>query len=353
MVNKPPLNKILLIAFLSHLFLFGGNTCFSQVNKKGVSTFPRTTTTTNSDTSSNRSSLAWLNKYSKVATYLPHDNSPMKIVGINFIVMQNDSGGNGFTNSPEHIKELREIFGYMRNIYVHNTKPSDPIAGVVDLKSKFIDFELKGIFFYKNSKLNKSANVSALLNHLIRNDPDRLEFLNVFITEASHGLAYATRGTGYGTAGNLGVVMPGLWSWSPGSDYASATEMAHEIGHIFDLCHTYLRGGCAGTLEAMGKDPDTGDWFPDVFGTPYPGNAPHTAPTKEFPWEYDVRKDTADRVTNNLHGGFRDESYLSQLKIANCHRALAVKNASRYVFNCGYDELNPWIITSDETGDLS
>ena len=267
--------------------------------------------------------------------------------------MQNDTGGNGFTDSEEHLKELRALFGYVKNLYAKNAKPSDPIPGVTELKSKFIDLELKGIYFYKNSTLNKSANVSGLLSYLTKNDPDRLQYLNVFITEAGHGLAYATRGMLYDTKANLGVVMPGIWSWSPGSDYASATEMAHEIGHIFDLCHTYLRGGCAGTLDAMGKDPDTGDWFPDVFGTPYPGNAPHTAPTKEFPWEYDVRKDSTDRVTNNLHGGFRDESYLSPLQIAKCHRALTVKNASRYVTSCTYDANNPWIITSDEEWDFS
>ena len=267
--------------------------------------------------------------------------------------MQNDTGGNGFTDSEEHLKELRTLFGYVKNLYAKNAKPSDPITGVKELKSKFIDLELKGIYFYKNSTLNKSANVPGLLQYLIKNDPDRLQYLNVFITEAGHGLAYTTRGMSYETKGNLGVVMHGIWSWSPGSDYASATEMAHEIGHIFDLCHTYLRGGCAGTLAAMGTDPDTGDWFPDVFGTPYPGNAPHTAPTKEFPWEYDVYMDSADKVTNNLHGGFREESYLSPLQIAKCHRALTVKNASRYVTSCTYDANNPWIITTDEEWDFS
>ncbi len=267
--------------------------------------------------------------------------------------MQNDSGGNGFTNSEAHLKELQKFFGYMKNIYVHNPKPSDPIEDVVELKSKFIDFELKGIYFYKNTPLNKSANVTGLLQYLMKNDSVRLQYLNVFITEAGHGLAYATRGASYDTKGNLGLVMPGIWSWSPGSDYASATEMAHEIGHIFDLCHTYLKGGCAGTLEAMGKDPDTGDWFPDVFGTPYPGNAPHTAPTKDFPWEYDVSKDTADKVTNNLEGGFRDESYLSPLQIAKCQRALYLKNASRYLISCTYDSSNPWIIFSNENWDFS
>jgi len=306
-----------------------------------------------SDTSCNRSSSAWKNIYSKVATYLPHENSPLKTVGINLIIMQNDTGGNGYTDSEEHLKELRTLFGYVKNLYAKNSKPSDPIQGVTDLKSKFIDLELKGIYFYKNSTLNKSANVQGLLSYLTKNDPERLQYLNVFLTEAGHGLAYATRGVSYDTKGNLGVVMPGIWSWSPGSNYASATEMAHEIGHIFDLCHTYLGGGCAGTLKAMGTDPDTGDWFPDVFGTPYPGNAPHTAPTKVFPWEYDVNKDTADKVTNNLHGGFRDESYLSPLQIAKCHRALSVKNASRYVTSCTYDSSNAWIIASDEEWDFS
>ena len=346
------MKKIIALFFFSVLLWLGNTNCFSQVNKRGVSTYPKPQTTS-ADTSCNRSSTAWKNKYNKVATYLPHENSPLKTVGINLIIMQNDTGGNGFTDSEEHLKELKTLFGYVKNLYAKNGKPSDPISGVTELKSKFIDLELKGIYFYKNTALNKSANVSGLIQYLMKNDSARLQYLNVFITEAGHGLAYATRGASYDTKGNLGLVMPGIWSWSPGSDYASATEMAHEIGHIFDLCHTYLKGGCAGTLEAMGKDPDSGDWFPDVFGTPYPGNAPHTAPTKEFPWEYDVHKDTSDKVTNNLHGGFRDESYLSPLQIAKCHRALTVKNASRYVISCTYDSLNPSVITTNEDWDFS
>ncbi|MBP6658972.1 MAG: hypothetical protein KA284_14020, partial [Bacteroidia bacterium] len=155
-----------------------------------------------SDTSCNRSSSAWKNIYSKVATYLPHENSPLKTVGINLIIMQNDTGGNGYTDSEEDLKELRTLFGYVKNLYAKNAKPSDPIQGVTDLKSKFIDLELKGIYFYKNSTLNKSANVQGLLSYLTKNDPERLQYLNVFLTEAGHGLAYATRGVSYDTKGN-------------------------------------------------------------------------------------------------------------------------------------------------------
>ncbi len=226
----------------------------------------------------NRTSSSWLNKYSKVATYLPFSNSPSKVIGINFIIYQDDFGNNGFTTAD--LGQLTYIFNSMRNIFVNNNTPSDPISGVTELTSKFIDFDLKGIYFYRNSILNHSINGSALMQYLYDNDPARLNCINIFINEASHGLAYATRGANYNFTSDLYVILPGVWSWSPGSNYASATEMAHEIGHNLDLCHTYLGGNCATSLSGMGTDPDDGDWFNDVFGSPYPGNAPHYYPNQ-------------------------------------------------------------------------
>lgn len=299
------------------------------------------------------SSSSWLNKYSKVITYLPISNSPSKIIGMNFIVIQDDLGNNNFQNNTIDIDRLNLFYNYMNNVYRDNGQPSDGVNGVVELTKKYVEFELKGIYFYRNTTLNTSINGSNLLAYLTQVDPNRLNYLNVFLTNGS-GYAQATRGSSYNTNLNLFANLRGIYSASPLSDYAAATLMAHEMGHTLDLCHTYLGGGCASTLAAMGTNPEDGDFFDDVFG-PYPGNAPHYRPNEPpiYPaWDYDVTLSQTDKITNNLLGGFKAEYYLSPLQIAKMHRALTFKTIRRYLINCVYDVNNPWEITTSEDWDF-
>ena len=113
-----------------------------------------------------RSSTAWVNRYNKVATWIPSSTSPMKFVGVNFIVIQNNSGANNFTNNTSDLNDLNNIFNWMRNLYVNNPPPSDPILGVTELTSKGIDFILEGVYFYQNTTLNGSANISSMIQYL-------------------------------------------------------------------------------------------------------------------------------------------------------------------------------------------
>ena len=244
----------------------------------------------------------------------------------------------------------------MNNVYRDNGLPSDLISWVVELTKKYIEFELKGIYFYRSPSLNTSNDGDAMISYLRLNDPARLQYLNVFITNGN-GYAQATRGADYDLNKDLYANLRGMYSQGQGSDYAAATLLAHEIGHCLDLCHTYIcpNCGCYSLLSQMGTNPDNGDYFDDVFGSPYPGNAPHFKPGDPpiYPiWEFDVALSQTDKITNNLLGGFRAQYYLSPLQIAKIHRALALKTARRYLINCVYDVTNPWNITSNEDWDF-
>lgn len=301
-------------------------------------------------------SSSWLNKYKKVLTYLPHDNSPSKKIGINLIIFQDDLGVNNFQNNSVDNQRLNYFFSSMLNVYQHNGQPSDPISGVTELTKKYVEFDLKGIYFYRNTTLNTSTYGPAMISYLRQNDPARLQFLNVFITNGN-GYAQATRGATYDLNLDLYANLSGMYSNLPSSDYAAATLMAHEMCHTLDLCHTYICPycGCYSTLSGMGTNPEDGDYFDDVFGLPYPGNAPHYKPNDppiNPPWDYDVTLSSTDRITNNLLGGFRAEYYLSPLQIAKMHRALALKTVRRYLIDCVYDVNNPWNISSNEDWDF-
>lgn len=307
----------------------------------------------------NSTSSAWLNKYSKVSTYTPTINSPINILHVNFIIIQDDNFGNNFLNNLNDRATLEQIFNWMRNVYLSNDQASDPIPGVTYLPQKYIDFTLDGIYFYQNTSLNNSTNGYNMINFISSYFPARLKSLNIFFTEGGQGWAHATRGVNYNNTDDLWINMLGVWSGSPGSNYASSVNLAHEMGHCLDLCHTYVCSGggcgCFSSLSQMGIDPDNGDYFDDVFGLPIPGNAPHYKPNDppiNPNWGYDTYLSFSDKITNNLMGGFQAEQYLSPLQIAKMHRALKLKSAKRYLANCIYNSTNPWYINSTEEWDF-
>ena len=304
-------------------------------------------------------SASWSNIYKKVATYRPNTNSPTKVIGINFIIFQDALGGNNFQkNNAIHNQRLDNIFGYLRSVYFSNNPASDPIAGVVDLPQKFIDFELKGIYYYRSSQYNTSNDGDGMINYLRLNDPLRLNYLNIFLTNGN-GYAHASRGDDFSQTSDLFISLRGIYGdgLSTVSDYASSILMGHEMGHVLDLCHTYIcpSCGCYSSLSFMRTNPEDGDYFDDIFGTTYPGNAPHYKPGDppiNPSWSYDVTLSTTDKITNNLLGGFQASQNLSPLQIGKAHRALALKSARRYLINCVYDSNNPWTISGNEDWDF-
>ena len=110
-------------------------------------------------------------------------------------------------------------------------------------------------------------------------------------------------------------------------DYAATTTLAHELGHSFDLLHTYIGGGAS---AYCGKSADDPEYLSDVFG-PWPGNCPHFAPDKIYPWGFNTASSTNDRKTNNMMGGFQSSRYFSPKQIGIMHRALTIKTVKRYV----------------------
>ena len=127
-----------------------------------------------------------------------------KILGINFIIFLDNAGGNNFTNSD--ISSLITIFIWLRDKYRYNDPHSDPISGVVESTSKYVDFILEGIYFYKSSTLNTSTDGGSMIQYLQLNDPSKLKYLNIYFTEGGSGWAHSTRGALYNSNSNLTMI---------------------------------------------------------------------------------------------------------------------------------------------------
>jgi len=125
---------------------------------------------------------------------------------------------------------------------------------------------------------------------------------------------------------------------SADGDYAAATNLAHELGHVLDLLHTYI----GGNETSKPKNPD---YLWDIFGYTFSG-------FHVIDWGKDPCLSATDMVTNNLMGGNQTSQYASPLQIGKMHRALHIYNVRKYT-DCTCDTKKPWLIDKDEIWDFN
>lgn len=124
----------------------------------------------------------------------------------------------------------------------------------------------------------------------------------------------------------------------PAGDYAAATNIAHELGHVLDLLHTY-----SGASET--NNPKNNDYMWDLFGAQFSGY-------NTIDWGKDPCIYSYDNVSNNLMGGNQTSQYTSPMQIGKMHRALHIYNVKKYA-DCSCDAKKPWIISKNEIWDFN
>ena len=158
------------------------------------------------------------------ANNIPNVNSIVKIVKVDFNILQNGSGGGNFINSTTDaqngIPRLNNILGWINNYYNNNAASNIiPLNVTVNnLPKEDIQFELGNIYFYNNATYWKSSNVSTLLN-LVINDVSRNpnavnDRLQLFFSEGwyngsilSH-ITVTNGGSGYTSPPNVSFASP-------------------------------------------------------------------------------------------------------------------------------------------------
>jgi len=333
-------------------------------------------------------STAYLNKYSTIPYYEYSDTDPIKKVIINFVIFQKDDGTDNYQNiapdlgdnNPSDKYGIDRLMGFIDNLnsrYLNND-PSNPVSGVVDLEDSRFKFVLNNIYFYKDTSGYSTNNLSALTTIIGNQTPDEvynvgnynsnisdLEEINVFFTESTGSSnAYVS------AVGDLGIDLccaicrsyrDHLSNPTIG-DYATGGGIAHELAHNLGVCHTYLGGGCGTAIASMNSQES---WFIDIFGGPYPGNAPHITSIAPYPdcppltvqWDADPWDNSytySDRVTNNIMGNqVSSRRYMSPSQYAKVNREAYLGPLRKYILDDCYLSNSPIVVNTDEIWDFN
>ena len=149
-----------------------------------------------------------------------------------------------------------------------------------------------------------------------------------FLSQGANGLAY------YPSYNNLNadqsVMM--LYNWS---GYRTASAIAHEIGHNFNLIHPFQTDYCSSP-----------DYLSDVYGSTPPG----ICPLIDLAWEIDPFLVNGDGITNNLMCSGPVQKYLSPMQVGIIHRSLALTSVRKYVVDC-YSPV-PLVISNSQIWDF-
>lgn len=336
------------------LFLLIFITCFAPNNVKSQLTIsdyfncsienPYPNTSNSPMTSCEGHSAAFLAKYGNQSFWIPSVSNPSILtIKVNLNIMQDGNGSGNF--SLNDIESLEQIFNWMADIYQFNDQPSDPINGVFFIPDTYIRFEIGGIYFYNESSLHRTTSSVQLLNYLRTNYPERLNELNIFFTEPLN--------TGQTSGGTNSL--PSLTNFaldqcivtykkfSIGSEgyWACAGHLAHEMGHVLGLLHTY--GGISCCPESCIET--NMDYLDDVFGNDGVNHdCYHDSGFSCNPF------DSGNTCTNNIMGGTQNSGYFSPKQIGRIHRSLNTYSTMRYV-KCSTSE-NDLEISSDEIWDF-
>lgn len=138
---------------------------------------------------------------------------------------------------------------------------------------------------------------------------------------------------------DLYIIEKSLWNKGVTlGDYAAATNIAHELGHVLDLLHTYSSGSETSSVSHF-------NYMPDLFGIPFGG-------FDIIDWGRDPCLSPTDKVSNNLMGGNQISQYASPMQIGKMHRALHLFNIRKYT-DCTCDLNQTHSINTTEAWDFS
>jgi hypothetical protein len=283
--------------------------------------------------------------------------------------MQNSSGGNNFTNNSTDLTRINQIMAWAATWIATPATPSDPPTDACPtchtaLTDSRIRLHVAGIYFHKSpaggidyslSNDNYQCQTFAQSDNPSSVNPN---ILDIYFTEGTYGSAGGYTQTPpweqhvlYDNFDFVNNIME-FGAYSANNDWVYSMEVAHEFGHVFDLCHTYNGGGCdfygPGDMQAQGY------YFDDIFGNvrsyPIGTTPPSYYAFHDRCWGCNLNI-SPDQYTNNVMGGTQDARYFSPLQIAKMHRSMALASSRRYVTPNSYSSTHPLIITSNQTWD--
>lgn len=288
--------------------------------------------------------------YLQKERYIPapySDQNITKTLHVAIHIWQRADGSGNFQNTPETKERFNQIITWVNQVYnrpQYEATPALPYP-VQKIDQGNIFVKLEGVYFYQDASLDSSycyttkyAHNQKLNQFLEKNYPKRTKTLNIHVFR---GKFYAS---GYSLGGSIGtfyIESPDMATSTKG-DWWLSRHWAHEIGHGFDLWHTYDRN----PGYQQNCNPNYQDFLYDVFDTTQVQNDPNCS-----------IKMLQKTETNNLMGGANNARTLSALQMGIINRATVVENVRNTNYNMrdyitGYS-FHSLKISQDETWDVS
>ncbi len=301
-------------------------------------------------TTCTKNSTVYLAKYKRKESWLPDANMPVKTLHINFNIWQKSDGTGNFVDNPATRARFMQIAAWINNKYQNiNTSTIPPLSYYV---ATFADSKIRivvdGIYFYQdpstdNSYYNGYYGHNIILDTYLKNNyPERTKALNIHISNLTiPGVG------GYSDYGSI----ESTYKTNPDAatntvhDYWYSQHWAHEIGHAFDLWHTYNANW------QQNCNPNYVDFLTDIYDVTKSCNTGCTVcliNATNYPVLFSQN--------NNLMGG-KSEGHISALQMGIIHRSTALRNFYNINYNVrdhitGYSSY-PYEITQNETWDFS
>ena len=292
------------------------------------------------------SSIDYNNQYKHKEFYIPNlANNTIKTLHINFNIWQRHDGSGNLINNAQTIARLKQIAIWINNKYQYVYPRYTPLPYTVQIiNDSKIRIVLDSIYFYTDPTLDSSYYISnygghniLLDNYLKTNFPERTRALNIHLTK-SYNLNYA----GYSNFGSIESFYhsdPEMATHTD-HDYWFSEHWAHEIGHSFDLWHTY------DVYWSQNCNKNYPDFLWDLYDTTL------SCPSLGC----NVCILPASTTNNNLMGG-GDNGHISALQMGIVHRSTIMENFYNIDYNVrdhitGYS-INPYVITKNEIWDFS
>jgi hypothetical protein len=281
-----------------------------------------------------------MTKYRTPQFWIPNNSTPIKTILVNWVIMRDDNGNNGWENSINFRNQVDAMFVEINNRY-SNSQPKgysltcEPsYTHVTDTR---IRFELNEIIFIDNSAFNNSCSFTSgriMDDYVYQNYPSSRKAINHIFTQPTTAVCGPW---GYYTTNNGRAffhTQNSMWSpyWVVWGEHID--HIAHEYAHSLGLHHTY-------------SDEYTQishyDFLDDVFGTcpePAMANASHpcfsncgsggNCPTTPSPGNvsYLLKCFFTNTYGKPMMCGGHEPTYISPKQAGRMNRTLSMINGS-------------------------
>lgn len=304
-----------------------------------------------------QSSTVFNATYKHKETFIPRVNSSedfIKTLHVSFHIWQRANGTGNLDNTQSTKDRLIRVVNWVNQFYANVSSNVSPLSYSTEyLNDSRIRVVLDSIYFYQDNTLdstfyyckNDYNHNNKLTNYITTHNSERLNALPLYIV---NGYFSSAAGYSHGSQYVNGSVLT-FYRTNPDMntndihDYWYAEHLAHEIGHGFDLAHTY------DNFNAQNCQINQPDFLWDVYDT----TATRPCPTNTG---CDVCSIPASSTNNNIMGGY-SPTFTSALQMGIIHRSTVIENR----WNSGYNMRNyitayntsPLQITQNETWDFS